>query len=803
MRWFKRFLYGFLLLAALAAVGVAALPLLNGCKKDGVLDLPGLTAPVTILRDEKGMAYIRAANLPDLFFAQGFAAAQDRLFQMHLTRLVAQGRISELVGERGKAQDFLYRTIGIRRLARQQAGILDSRTARMFQRYVDGVNAFIKERPDDLPLEFRLSGLSPEAWEVADSLSLMYYMAWTISANAANEIVNQALVERLGPARAGEIFPLCQPPERAAETPGAAALVRAGVDLGLTPGALPAPPLPPLVGVGSNNWVVSGALTPDGKPILANDTHLAASFLPGPWYPVGLAAPGCRAVGVNIPGIPGVVVGRNQHLAFGITNSYGDTQDLYLENVDPANPRRYLEGDKSYPFQVINEEVKIRDSAAPEGYRLDVLEVWLSNRGPVVNRVFPGLSTSRTVTLRWAPAETMDPNLGLLGLLSARGVEEAREALSHLSALTLNFVLADDSGHIAWQTTGRLPIRRQGPAVLPQRVEARDNWLGFIPWEAMPRLVNPPRGWAGSCNNYLAPGGFPYYYSDFASPDFRYRRLTEFLQAPGPKGLDENWTMQRDTKNLLAEELAPLMAQALRQEAGLRDLGDLLARWEYHDQLNFTAPAVFQALYRHFARQVYEDDLGPELTDLMLDGWYYWQQRLAALCRTNDSPWFDDQTTPGVRETRDDLFRRAAREARQELAGRLGNNPADWSWGKMHQLILVNPLRRTGWGRDLVGGGAHPMSGSGETLYRAQYQFAKPYQVHNFAALRMVADLADQDKVAAVLPGGVSARLFDKHMKDQIQPFMDGARLYWWFSDQAQNQHASDILQLKPAAGGR
>ncbi|MEW6188078.1 MAG: penicillin acylase family protein, partial [Thermodesulfobacteriota bacterium] len=552
--------------------------------------------------------------------------------------------------------------------------------------------------------------------------------------------------------------------------------------------------------IGSNNWATAPALSPGGKPILANDPHLDARMLPGPWYPCGLITPEMRFIGVGIPGTPSLIIGRNAHIAIGVTNSYGDQQDLYIETLDPNNPDHYLEGGKSIPFKVIEEKLRIRDKKATEGYRVEILPIKMSKRGPVVSGVLPGLKTGRVVTLRWAPFETMGPSLGLDKVQSARSVVEIREALKEVNWIGLNFVFADTGGNIGWQTSGRLPLRSQRESTLPFVVaDGRDNWNGWIPYEKMPGTINPQRGWVGTCNHNTLSPDFPFYYSSHLSPSYRYRRLSQLLNAPGMKSAADHWRFQRDTLNLMAQQITPIMVRALKADEGDRDMAQILEQWNFEDDPQDSAPTLFQALYRKFAFLVFSDELGEELAQLMLGDWYFWQERVQSLVLKGDSHWFDNLGTTDRKETMSDLFRQAAVIVKQELGPQFGHDPKKWTWGKVHQLELVHPIRRKGTGKGLLGGGSHPMGGSGETLYRAVYEYHQPFGVVISASLRMVVDLADNERILAVLPGGISARRFDPHFKDQVKSFMNGDKLYWWFSDRAIKEHTRHTLLLNPA----
>jgi penicillin amidase len=619
------------------------------------------------------MAYIYAQDMHDAVMAQGFVTAQDRLFQMELTRLVATGRICEMAGEEARPLAIRMKTIGFLRNAKKHAALLEPETRAFFQSYIDGVNAFIQLRPKEHHLEFKLAGIKPTPWTVEDSLAVFYLMSWNSAANLDTEIIAQMLVEKLGPEKAIEIFPLNVNPD---DAPGAE--VRAAATEWI-PLALELERDEDLLaylkdrslGLGSNNWSVGSRLSAGGKPIVANDPHLDARMLPGPWYPSGLLTPQFRAVGANIPGLPGIVVGRTSYAAFGLTNAYGDTQDLYVETVDPKNPDRYMEGDKSMPFQIVEETLVIKDKNAPRGFREEKIKIRLTRRGPVISSVLSSLKTEKVVTLRFAPFETMDPCIGLHLFLTARSFEETRHALEHLNIICLNVVFADRDGNIGWRVTGKLPIRSKGDGTIPCVVtDAEDNWVGYIPFDKMPHSRNPERGWVGTCNHMTITKDYPYYYSSHLSSSYRYERLKEILDAPHPKTAENHWQYQRDTVNLMAKRIAPLMAKALLAHEETKVMGEILSRWDYKDDPDKAAPAVFQAVYRHFALLVFQDELGDDLAKTMLHDWYFWEERLQAMVLEGASPWFDNVKTEKEKETREDLFYQAGLKAAQDLGHR-------------------------------------------------------------------------------------------------------------------------------------
>ncbi|RPJ38949.1 MAG: penicillin acylase family protein [Deltaproteobacteria bacterium] len=796
-RWF---LIALFLLVPLALSSCTHLGM-NRYQAGGGGTLPGLKEPVTVVRDEKGMAYIYARNTEDVMLAFGFTTAQDRLFQMELIRLFAAGRISEMIGEKGEPIDTRMRTIGFHRNAKRHVSIMDPGTKNLIQKYIDGVNAFIQTRAGEYPLEYKLAGIKPKLWDVEESMAVFYLMSWDSAANIETEIIAQMLVEKVGPEKAKEILPLNINPDD--EVKGKTSIRIPAVETAhlnfISDKNLQAFLQERPLQVGSNNWVAGPQLSAGGKPIVSNDPHLDARTLPGPWYPCGLITPESRWVGVGIPGIPSMIVGRNEHIAVGVTNAYGDAQDLYVETIDPKNPARYLEGDQSLPFEVITERLSIKDKNAPGGKREKEIKIRLTRRGPVVSGVLSGLKTDKVVTLRWAPFETMGPFIGADRIMPAKSAEEVRQALSRFDIMMLNFVFADKDGNIGWIASGKLPIRSQGDGTVPYVVkDGKDNWVGWIPFEKNPQLHNPQKGWMGTCNHNTVGKDYPYYYSSHLSPSYRYRRLIQLMEAPGKKSVDDHWQYQRDSMNLMAKEIAPIMAKALLAHPDSKELGEILSKWDYLDHTDQAAPTIFQAVYREFALLVFQDELGDDLAKAMLKVWYFWQERLQRMVLEGNSPWFDNILTKDVKETRGNLFHKAAQIASEKLRSSLGQDPKGWQWGKIHTIEFVSPIRREGFGKGLLGDGPYPFPGSAETLHRAIFAFSDSFKVTTSASLRMVADLSDDDKILAVLPGGVSGRFFHPHAKDQIKAFISGEKVYWWFSDKAIQENKKATLTLKP-----
>ena len=821
--------FAFSVLAVAIVVAMLLLPRLNSIQQDGVAPLGELEQPVSVVRDENGMAYVRANSLLDAIRAQGYVTAQDRLFQMQLTRIAVSGRLAEFFGDTLVDRDKRQRTLGFYRAAEKHVSLLDESTLNLLQAYADGVNAFIQNPEASIPLELRLAGIEPQLWQVVDSLAVMYFMGWGSAADLNSELLTHAIIAKVGVDGFSEIAPLNIYPydQQSASvlSPNSKQRQKDQLSVAVDDSASPQSTRHRSVSVvpsklfmgtleqfgccaanqlalGSNNWAVSAQRSPGGKPIVVNDPHLETTLLPTTFYPVGLFTPDLRAVGVNVPGLPGIIIGRNQFVAAGATNAYADAQDVYIESVDPDNPAHYLEGQSSIPFEVIESEVKIRDESSEGGYRTERFDIRLTRRGPIISdlndTVLPD-DSNNVLSVRWSPFETMSSKLGLDYLLRARSVADVRRLLADATAVHLNFVFADTRGDMGWQVTGRIPIRRNGDGGRSvEVVDAQDNWTGWVPYQQMPSSYDHPRGWVGTANNKTVPDSTAYFYSSYFSPDYRIRRMQELLDGEGIINSEQHWHAMRDDLNVLARDITPVLVDALRQHPETEVISQILASWDYHDRADASAPLIFQQIWRRMVEQTFADELGQDLANEVTKTAYYWSQRMHQWILDGGSRWFDNTETDTV-ETLDDIIVAAALDAMQSIEKQLGADTNQWQWGDLHRIDILNPLRRSGVGKGVLGGGSHAMGGSAQTLYRASYDYSEPgSQVVHSAALRMVVDLSDDEKVTAVLPGGVSGRLFTDHFVDQVDEYMNGEKIYWWFDDSLIEQHAQSLLTLSP-----
>ena len=773
---------------------------INTYQTEGKIQIQSLQSEARVIRDEKGMAYVYAENLDDVLKVQGYVMAQDRFFQMTLTKLMASGRISELAGKETIALDTRMRTFGFYRNAKKHVTLLNEETRKMLEAFAQGVNAFV-EHSEELHLEFRLAGLTPEQWLIEDSIAIMYYMGWNSASNMKAELLAQMIVDQVGMEGYQQILPIhTNPDDELAPQEKTAMMFPSWEKLSIQTDRKINAMLQSSdeMRIGSNGWAMSSARSAGQKPIVASDPHLDTRILPGTLYPIGLITKEIRAVGATVAGIPGILIGRNQYLANGITYAYGDAKDVYIEQIDPTNSNHYLEGEQSIPFTMIEETIRYRSADVEGGLAEEKVTIRLTKRGPVISDVVAHAPTDKVLTVRWAAYEAMQPSLGLDYLLKATSVLEMKEILRNFTMGNFNLTFADIEGNIAWQTTGRVPIRQYGDGSLPTPVKNQeDHWERVSRFEEMPQQYGAKRGWIGNANHNTVLQDNPLQYSSYFSARYRYSRLVDLLDTGKVTTVEEHWKFQRDTFNSFAQRVAPFFAEVLLQDHDTKEMGKFLQDWNFHDEIDSVAALIFQELFRNVALETFRDELGEELVTKVLDDWNFWQERFEKMMVIEDHAWIDDQRTNTI-ESKADIILRGAKATQISLQEKLGTEMQNWTWGRLHTITFLNPIRRKGFGTEWVGGRTDAMGGSGETLYRATYKFNEPYQIRVTAALRMVADLSDPDKVLAVMGGGVVGRTFSAHQGDQIDSYLDGTKEYWWFSDEKIKEYQTSELTFHP-----
>lgn len=703
----------------------------------GTLAAP-VKKPVSIARDAAGVPHIRASSVADALFAQGFVHAQDRLFQMDLTRRQAAGELAEVFGPSAVGSDLTMRRLRLRRLAEAHGRNLPGAERDVLAAYVDGVNYFINTRPDRLPVEFSRLRYGPAPWSITDSLVTFLSMAYAMTNTWRDELTKHALSNAGDTGKVDVLYP------------------------NMAGGALQP---------GSNAWVVSGRFTASGKPLLANDPHVALS-LPGLWYANHLQAPGLDVTGISLPGVPAVIIGHNDRISWGITNLQGDVQDLYAERMDTSGERGL--GDTSAGARVEEETVRVRGGPPVP------LTIRSTPHGPVVHA-----DSSRRLALRWTAAE---PGLRfpLLALNQASTWAQFRAAIADWQHPPQNFVYADVDGNIGYQVAGLLPIREGHVGDLPvEGTVAQPEWAGFIPFDRLPSAFNPAAGMAITANQNPFPPDFRYPVHGNFAPLYRARQIQARLSGRTSLLPSDMMTIQQDVYSsflhfLAREVVVAVKGKSLTSPLLLGAVG-LLEKWDGQMEASRAAPLVITLIWDRVrvavanraapaAGQAYDSQMAPAVVERLL--------------RERPHDWFADY---------DEMLTETTVAALEAGAKAHGNDPAGWSLGRVQKAQMSNPIF------------------GGMSILRGPLGFwtrlpttglsGSPTSVHQITpglapSMRMVVDLGALDASLLTLPTGQSGQMLSPHYKDQWNAYINGKGLPMRFL----TVDAIDVLTLTPIA---
>jgi penicillin amidase len=763
---------------------------------EGVISLPELSSPVEIYRDPYGVPSIEARNDHDLLVAYGYVQAQDRLWQMDMERRIGMGRLSEIVGEATLPFDRMFRIVGIRRAAEEVERKLPAHERERLQWFADGVNAFIRGSQGRYPVEFDFLRYDPEPWEPLHSLIVGKLLAWELNLSWWTDLTYGAMVEKVGLERAMEIYP-GYPSDVAPEVPEA---VRKGYaalrESYLATARLYAEATGRVsASGGSNAWAVAPAKSARGSVILANDTHLQLQS-PSQWHEAELRTPDLHVRGMAIVGVPAIVAGRNDRIAWGITNVMADDADFYVERIDSTDSTKVQYGGASVPMTILQEEIRVR------GEEPVPLAIRLTRHGPVVTDVRTDLQKVHApyvASMRWTGADPDDQLAAFDGIDRAGSWDQFTAALRLYPGPGQNFVYGDVDGNIGYWCAAKLPIRSTKTTILPQPGwDPGAEWKGFIPFEQLPHLYNPPEGFIASANNRLVDDAYPYHISDLWEPPSRIRRLRELLGAgKGGFTAGDFERMESDRFSDNAQEVLPLVMAAFKDSAlGLPEeerVFEYLRNWNFTFAPEDIATTIYQSFYVRLLHNTYADELGDDL----FHDWVMLAnvpiRVTTRLLREGTSRWFDDVRTGAV-ETRDDIIRKSLREAVVSLEDQFGLDMKLWRWGDIHTVTfrhffgLRKPLDR------IFNIGPFPCGGASTALCSGEYSFNDPYRVTVGPSFRQIFDLGDGE-MRSVLPGGESGQVFHPHYADQTELWLHGAnRVNRWGVQPLQGQR----LRLVP-----
>ena len=804
---------------------------------DGTISLPGLQQSVTVDRDGWGVPHIRAASVEDAAEAQGYVMAQDRLWQMDLYRRAARGQLSEILGERTLQIDKDFRLLGLGRAADREATALEPEPRKILEAYARGVNKFIEQHEGNLPLEFSLLRYKPQPWQPADTMTISGYMYRTLADTREREINRAKVIERAGRDRAKDLFSLESPldhfvvgdpnvpndgsqrsatdpdedddddmqpdtvfkaelanPERSAPQSSAADLTSAlsqSVEQFLAQSGKEI-----RAGLGSNNWVVSGAHTATGKPLLANDTHLEL-MMPSIWYEVHVTAPGWNVKGLTLPGAPMVIIGHNDRIAWGFTNNGADVLDLYIETFNAASPTEYRVKGAWAKAQVVDEIIHVR--GRPDEH----LPVTVTRHGPVVH-----WEGNKGYAMRWTATEPGGLASSYNWLGKARNWKEFREAMKRVWGPAQNAVYADVEGNIGYIMGARVPIRKKGHGEVPVPGETDDyEWTGYIPFEQLPQALNPDSGFIATANARVVGPNYKPYLTDRWEEPYRTARIYDLLHDRRDLRVEDMLKVQTDTYSyphvFLAEQLLAAARTTKPKDPRAQKLINGLRDWNGIADAN-SAETSFLYYARYTALELLlEPVLGNEA------GLYQWRSMTFLQKTLTDRP---SKWLPPEYKNYDELLMAAADGAVKRLAEYSKSERAeDWAWKNFNSLEMFHPLGRPtlpeNQGRNQ---GAVFHRALEDTLKTFLSITRKPqsgtiYSVRAASnthgpAMRFVANPANWDESILLITSGESGQPGSRHYSDQFLYWYEGKPILAPFSDAAEAKARKHTLTLKPGS---
>ncbi|HEX8878972.1 MAG TPA: penicillin acylase family protein [Candidatus Acidoferrum sp.] len=785
---------------------------------DGNISIADLQHQVTVDRDGWGVPRIRAASVEDLAEAQGYVMAQDRLWQMDLLRRVARGELSEILGARTLAIDKDFRTLGLGRAADREAATLDPEPRKILDAYARGVNQFIKQHVSNLPLEFSLLRYKPQPWKPADTLAISGYMYRTLTDTREREWNRARVTERAGPDRARDLFSqqsamdhfvigdpkvpndgsqrsATDPDEDDDDDMHPDTVFKA--ELGRATGGESLRGAPDLTsafaqsvesvleeswdeirqGLGSNNWVVSGAHTATGKPLLANDTHLDL-MMPSIWYEVHLTAPGWNVKGFTLPGAPMVIIGHNEHIAWGFTNNGADVQDLYIETFNPASPEEYRVKGSWVKAQTIDETIRVKGQ--PEEH----LAVTITRHGPIVRR-----EGDKGYAMRWTATEPGGLANSYNWLGKARNWKEFRDTMKGVWGPAQNAVYADVQGNIGYIMAARVPLRKKGHGEVPEPGDTDDyTWTGYLPFDQLPQALDPESGLIVTANARVAGPNYKPYLTDRWEEPYRTARIYDLLHDRRDLRIEDMLKVETDTYSyphvFLAEQLLAAVKTVKPKDLRTQKLIDGLKDWNGIADANSAETSFLDNVRLAALKLILTPVLGEEA------GLYQWRSMtfLQTTLTERPSKWL-----PSACKNYDELLVAAADNAVERLAeDSRSERVEDWVWKNFDSLDMFHPLGHQGLLKAFLSITGKPQSGT-------VYSVRAATKTHG-PSMRFVANPANWDESILLITSGESGEPGSGHYSDQFPYWYQGKPILAPFSDGAEAKAKKHRLTLKPGS---
>ena len=743
----------------------------------GEIAIAGIQSTVKIYRDSNAVPYIKAKNETDAAFALGYVHAQERLFQMDIYRRAAEGRLSEIFGSRAVPFDKMFRTIGIYRNVERNYSSQKPEIKKILEAYAAGANSYIKNADGNFSFEFNVLNYNPGLWKPEESLAIGKMLAWELNLSWWTKIAFIKLAEKIGTEKLSEVLPNFKengPTIIHSKNAKGIALIDDFLKtdkqfrkfIGFTG-----------THIGSNNWVVNGKLSESGKPIIANDPHLAFQA-PGKWFAAVIRGGNWDADGFTLPGVPAVIIGKNKNISWVLTNLMADDADFYADVIDSTGTK-YLLNNSWRNLSIIKDTILVKDSASvPFVIRRDY-------RGPIIsglhpfNSYFHHKSKSRKIlSMRWTALEFNDDFYSLMMINKAKNWDDFNAALRHFNAPGQNFVYADKDGNIGYAAAAKLPIRpKQNQTYIYDGTVTSSDWKGFVPFNKMPKMFNPRQNFIASANNKVVKK-FKFHISNIWEPPSRIKRINELLHSKDKFSVKDFEKFQMDFKSKYAEKIVPFILNAFNnvelKDENLKISLSLLKQWNFVMNKASQTPSIYLMFYQKLMKNIFEDEMGEELFEeyIFLANVPY--RVIYKLLKDNNSDWFDNINTIKV-ETRDEIIHKSLSDALDKLEKDYGENPANWQWGNLHKVTFKHLFHGYNSIVDkIIDAGPFKIGGDGTTIFNTEYSFTKPFDVTLGPSMRFIFDFSTPDKFWFIMPLGQSGNIFSNHYSDMTQKWLHG-----------------------------
>jgi len=760
----------------------------------GTISMEGLKSAVEVRTDDHGIPHIFAQDEDDLFFAQGFITARERMFQMDLTRLAGRGELSLLFGDSMLETDRYFKTLGFYRAAESEYKNTTPVTRAAVDAYTRGVNAYL-DTVQFLPSEYTVLGARPQAWRPADSMVAGLLMSYRLNSSRTIKPILYMIYKQSGPDMLKDLLPYI---------PEGAPYISSSGNQGPTSARceLPGPELAPTgensfseieapipLRMHASNWMIfSGSRTTTGKPVFTGSPDLEA-VIPSLFYLIHLKGGAYDVIGGSIAGLPGVhALGFNGHIAWSITVGNADNLDFFTEKVNPANPDQYLTEDGYRDFQIIDESVKVKGD---NGIREEKFKVRISRHGPIISDIMSEMPAD--CAMLWPGLQGRDGTVeGLLALNRATNFDEFRKALSMVNGASVHLGYADTEGNIGYEYVTTFPIRKNGDNPLPRPGEKGEyDWTGYKPFEEQPYELNPAKGYVASFNQMPEAGDY------YGTAYFLFERPFRFEQMAAKKDkftVDEIREMQNDVVSNLAGRWVPQILKACEGKAELARYTAVFKGWNYAMDTGSPQATLFNSFLTHLISNTFEDQLGKKVVDtvvkdLNVDIPVQWIIRYMG---DNENKFWDDTTTPNIKETRDDMVLKSMKEAVEELSARMGSDPQGWAWGKVHQMTIRHPM---GDVLPFLNLSPLPYAGDDFTIHAGWWDRGNPYDMLSGAVIRLVVDMSNLDTITIMSPPGQSGLYMSPYYSDLAETWSKGGQVPAHYTDAKQLRQ---VLMLEP-----